>query len=222
MYWTITAWSAAVLLPLLALNAIVVAFTYPWDNSAVRRGIWDFPEDRLLFRIDKLPIEEISFFVLQTLQVSFLTLALCSAIPAVHRYEPVISIGTLTNAGLLFVVWGIIGLTTRRWRTNHRRYAYAWHLFYWFVPVICVQWIIGSALLSERLVVILGATFIIGSLLSIADVWAVRRGIWFFDHTQITGHVIARILPWEEVAFFYTTSLLVSQSILLLAPESLR
>lgn len=115
MYWTITAWSAAVLLPLLALNVIVVAFTYPWDNSAVRRGIWDFPEDRLLFRIDKLPIEEISFFVLQTLQVSFLTLALCSAIPAMHRYEPVISIGTLTNAGLLFVVWGIIGLTTRRW-----------------------------------------------------------------------------------------------------------
>jgi lycopene cyclase domain-containing protein len=62
----------------------------------------------------------------------------------------------------------------------------------------------------------------IGTILSLADVWAVRRGIWFFDERQVTGLKFGGILPWEEVAFFYLTSLLVAQSIVLFVPESLR
>jgi lycopene cyclase domain-containing protein len=93
---------------------------------------------------------------------------------------------------------------------------------YWFLPVIVVQWLFGFDILAPRLPVILIATLVIGTLLSVADVWAVRKGIWYFDEAQITRVYVAGILPWEEVAFFYTTSLLVSQSILVLAPSSLR
>ena len=88
--------------------------------------------------------------------------------------------------------------------------------------MILVQWIIAGDLLSARYNEILAATFTIGTILSVSDVWAVRKGVWYFDHSQVTGHYVAKILPWEEVAFFYTTSLLVSQSILLLAPQQLR
>jgi lycopene cyclase domain-containing protein len=78
----------------------------------------------------------------------------------------------------------------------------------------------GAGMLLPRIDVIAYATLAIGTYLSISDVWAVRRGIWFFDHAQTTGHRIARILPWEEVAFFYTTSLLVAQSSVLLVPAA--
>lgn len=51
---------------------IVLAFTFPWDNHAVGKGIWNFPEERVLLRIDNLPIEEICFFLFETLAVCLL------------------------------------------------------------------------------------------------------------------------------------------------------
>ena len=39
---------------------------------------------------------------------------------------------------------------------------------------------------------------------------------------KITGVKLGGILPWEEIAFFFLTSLLVAQSYLLLLPEDLR
>ena len=49
---------------------IVLGFTFPWDNYAVHQGIWGFEDERVLFRVDALPIEEIAFFVLETLVVA--------------------------------------------------------------------------------------------------------------------------------------------------------
>lgn len=220
--WNYVSGAEGVALPLLALNVIVVLFTFPWDNNAIRWGVWDFPDDRLLLRLDRLPIEELAFFVLQTLQVSFLTLAFCAINPRIHDFQPQLTIGTLSLAGVMFLLWIVVGISTQSWRKRNRQVTYAWHLLYWFSPVIIVQWIIAGDLLSARYNEILAATFTIGTILSVSDVWAVRKGVWYFDHSQVTGHYVAKILPWEEVAFFYTTSLLVSQSILLLAPQQLR
>jgi lycopene beta-cyclase len=61
---------------LTALCAIVVLFTTPWDAYAVATGIWDFGEGTVLFRILRLPIEEYAFFILQTVTVGLLTIAL--------------------------------------------------------------------------------------------------------------------------------------------------
>jgi lycopene cyclase domain-containing protein len=57
---------------------------------------------------------------------------------------------------------------------------------------------------------------------TLADLAAVRAGTWFFDEKQITGVKLARVLPWEEIVFFFLTSLLVAQSYLLLLPSDLR
>lgn len=48
---------------------IVLAFTFPWDNWAVGQGIWEFDNDRVLFRVLNLPIEEIMFFLMETVVV---------------------------------------------------------------------------------------------------------------------------------------------------------
>jgi len=51
---------------------IVLAFTFPWDNWAVGQGIWQFPEERVTVRVDHLPVEEILFFVIETIAVCLL------------------------------------------------------------------------------------------------------------------------------------------------------
>jgi lycopene beta-cyclase len=64
------------LISLSVLCLIVFLFTTPWDNYAVATGIWDFGEDKVLFRILRLPIEEYAFFFLQTITVGLLTVSL--------------------------------------------------------------------------------------------------------------------------------------------------
>lgn len=58
-------WAMVVLL-------IVFIFTTPWDNFAVMRGIWDFPEGKYLFRIWYLPLEEYLFFAFEAVNVMLL------------------------------------------------------------------------------------------------------------------------------------------------------
>ena len=66
-------WPQETVLAMLGILGIVMAFTSPWDNYAVAKGIWDFPRERVWFRVGKLPIEEYAFFIIQSLQVMWLS-----------------------------------------------------------------------------------------------------------------------------------------------------
>ncbi|MBJ6761504.1 lycopene cyclase domain-containing protein [Myxococcaceae bacterium JPH2] len=58
------------LLPLGWLLLVVYAATTPWDNAAVKWGLWDFAPERIWGpRLGWLPVEEYLFFGLQTLLV---------------------------------------------------------------------------------------------------------------------------------------------------------
>lgn len=211
-----------VLIVLGILVVVVIAFTFPWDNSAVRRGIWDFPEDRILFRIGFLPIEEILFFVLQTMIVGLSTSIVSSRLSRipdviVNMTSPL----TLSSTLLVLILWGIVGIVTRRRRRERRRTSYADHLLFWFLPIIVLQWAFGWSILVPYADIVVLAAIVWGTYYTIADIVAVREGIWYFDRSQTTGLTVGP-LPWEEVAFFVLTSLLVSQSVLLLLPQGLR
>jgi lycopene cyclase domain-containing protein len=92
---------------------------------------------------------------------------------------------------------------------SEKYYRYARHLLGWFLPVIAAQWAVGGRLFGEHALVLCLATFLFGTYYTAADLVAVRDGVWHFDEAQITGFKLARVLPWEEIAFFYLTSLLV-------------
>lgn len=53
---------------MLQLLLVVYLATAPWDNAAVKHGLWDFPEGKTWgIRLGYLPLEEYLFFGLQTL-----------------------------------------------------------------------------------------------------------------------------------------------------------
>ncbi|MFM8771601.1 MAG: lycopene cyclase domain-containing protein [Candidatus Kapaibacterium sp.] len=220
--WLVTGANGAGILSMSALCLIVVIFTYPWDSWAVRRGVWDFPDDRLLRRIGVLPVEEIAFFVLQTLQVACLTLAFLRWGTSSDISVTQIDSGNLIAAGGVLLTAFLVHVLSRSARARRPELTYAWHLGVWFLPLIGAQWVFAFDILAACGTAIAAATMIIGTLLSVADVWAVKHGIWFFDERQTLGVKLRGILPLEEVAFFYLTSLLVAQSIVLFIPASLR
>jgi lycopene cyclase domain-containing protein len=206
----------------LVLLAVMV-FTTPWDNLAAKWGIWGFPREKYSLRLGYLPIEEYAFFLLQSLNVMLAVRALFHFFPD-WELGPETDIGkwTLICLAASVIPWIFVAIQLR-WLRRHfgARVNYAIHLA-WFLPVIYVQWIVAPPLFWAHAGLLALVTAAFGLYYTLADLAAVRAGTWFFDEKQITGAKLGGILPWEEIAFFFLTSLLVAQSYLLLLPEELR
>lgn len=101
------------------------------------------------------------------------------------------------------------------------KWHYFTHLVGWSAPILLGQWAIGRRVLWRNLAAVFGPAIIGMMFFAAIDSVAVRAGIWFFDPRQILGWHIGP-LPVEEVLFFFLTSLLVSQSLVLFLPASYR
>lgn len=101
------------------------------------------------------------------------------------------------------------------------KWHYLTHLVGWTAPILLGQWALGGRVLRRNLAAVFGPAIIGAVFLSFVDSVAVRAGIWFFDPRQIVGWHIGP-LPVEEVLFFFLTSLLVSQSLVLFLPAAYR
>lgn len=201
---------------------IVMIFTTPWDNFAAMWGIWQFPEGRYLFRIGYLPIEEYLFFLLQSFNVMLGVRAALLFWPDLQtgQQTPLVPVQGI-QCGVILAIWIAAGVFFFRHLPPKRLY-YAVHLLFWFLPVLVLQWVIAPNLMWANIGLLGGLTLAFGAYYTASDVVAVFGGTWTFDEEMITGHKIGGILPWEEMAFFFLTSLLVAQSYLLLLPAALR
>ena len=101
------------------------------------------------------------------------------------------------------------------------KWHYFLHLVGWTVPLLLGQWVIGWRVFLRNAAAVFGPAVIGMIFFSACDSFAVRSGIWRFDAAQILGWHVGP-LPVEEVMFFFLTSLLVTQSLLLLMPASYR
>ena len=98
---------------------------------------------------------------------------------------------------------------------------YLFHILAWMLPVVAIQWALAWRVFRRNLRAVFLPPLIIGTYYVIADTFAVRDGIWYFDPQQILALFVG-ILPVEEVIFFYLTALLVSQSFVMLLPKGYR
>ena len=201
----------------------VMVFTTPWDNFAAKWGIWGFPREKYSLRIGYLPVEEYAFFLLQSVNVMLAVRALFHFFPGWQTgRETPIDIWTLICLGVSIIPWLVITWQIRLMRRKRGPCVnYAIHLA-WFLPVIYAQWIFAPSLFFGHAGLLALLTGMFGVYYTLADLAAVRAGTWFFDEKQITGLKLGGVLPWEEIAFFFLTSLLVAQSYLLLLPADLR
>ncbi len=94
---------------------------------------------------------------------------------------------------------------------------YFLHLTLWAVPIIAGQWFFGARVFRRNLRAIVLPAVVGTVFFSACDSVAVRSGIWRFDPAQCLGLHVGP-LPVEEVLFFFLTSWLVAQSLLLLLP----
>ena len=101
------------------------------------------------------------------------------------------------------------------------RWTYFFHLVGWTAPIFAAQWILVRPILRQNLREVMLASLIGTVFFSVIDSFAIRSGIWHFDHRLIL-QIYFGPLPLEEVLFFFLTSLLVSQSLVVLLPAGYR
>lgn len=210
----VSGWAAVVLHVVVA-----VLYTTPWDNYLVATGVWWYdPELVTGILLGWVPIEEYTFFIVQTLLTGAWLLFLA------RRLRPIDDADSLRDDLRWYamlpmgVVWlGAVSVLTTGWLPG----TYLGLQLVWALPPIALQLAFGADILwrYKRLVglAVLVPTIYLGA----TDALAITAGTWTIDPQQTVGLRLAGSLPLEELLFFLLTNTLVVFGVtLLLAVES--
>lgn len=198
---------------------IALVYTSPWDNYLVATEVWWYDSDLVTgITIFWVPIEEYTFFIVQTLMTGLLLLALSRyAFPA---RPAIISSPWLRfwATGVVGLVWlGAIAWLLAGWQGG----TYLGLILAWALIPIMVQLAFGADILWARFKLIFTGILITSTYLNVVDALAIRAGTWTISPEQTTGILIGGILPVEEAIFFFITNVLIVFGVtLMLAEES--
>jgi lycopene cyclase domain-containing protein len=202
----------------IALHMVVaVIYTTPWDNYLVATGVWYYnPELVTGMLIGYVPIEEYTFFVVETLLAGLWWWYLARRIAVTGLFTP--SRQTrLFSTVVLALVWAVaLGYLISGWPPA----TYLAITLVWALPPIGLQLIFGADILWRHIKLVLLTIIPMTIYLSAADSLAITSGTWTIDPQQSTG-ILMGSFPIEEAVFFLLTNILIGFGItLLLSNES--
>ncbi|MHB0876289.1 MAG: lycopene cyclase domain-containing protein [Anaerolineae bacterium] len=204
-------------LPLVALAAIALVYTTPWDNYLVATGVWYYDPDRVGgIVLGWVPLEEYSFFVLQTLLVGLWFVFLARRLPAapVSPSRPARLLPLTVGIALWLPAVTVLAIG---WQPG----TYLGLELAWFVPPLALQLWFGGDILASRRRLLLATLLPAILYLSATDALAIAAGVWTISPAATVGIDIGP-LPLEELVFFSLTSALIAVSMVLaLSAESI-
>lgn len=193
---------------------LAVAYTTPWDNYLVATGVWYYNPDLVTgIVIGYVPIEEYTFFVLETILAGLWWWFLARRIPEpTNEFKPS-KTGRLISFGVLFVLWVIF---TYLFFFGGVELTYLSIILFWALPAIFPQMLFGADILWHYRKLVFTAIFVPGLYLSFMDIIALTDTTWSISKQQTTGILFFNILPLEEVLFFFITNVLIGFGMTLL------
>jgi len=209
----------AVWIGILVHVVLAVVYTTPWDNYLVATGVWYYNPDLVTGIIfGYVPIEEYTFFVLETILAGLWWWFLARHIP--EPSVPFPKNGTKIRwwaAGTLIAVWLVsvylFFLGTASWN-------YLSITLMWALPAILPQLIFGADILWHFRKLVFLTIFVPGAYLSLMDIVALSDTTWSISPGQTTEVLFFRILPLEEVVFFFITNVLIGFGLTLMLSQA--
>jgi lycopene cyclase domain-containing protein len=197
-----------ILLALIILVIVAFSYTTPWDNYLVKNSIWYYDPVKVIgLIIGFVPIEEYTFFIVQTLLIGlFLGFVLLKKkeIEITGNSKP---IGRLIPTISLLIIW-IVSLITFIYGIESLTYLNL--ILLWALPPIMIQLIYGADILwkyrRDLFLIIAFSTIYLAT----ADAIAISDGIWTISRNTSMGILLAGVLPIEEFTFFLVTNLLIT------------
>lgn len=196
------AWGAVVLHVFIAL-----IYTTPWDNYLVASGVWYYDPQRVTgITLGWVPIEEYTFFVLQTFLTGYWWIYLGKRIKLPGGPVPLrigFRVGMNVLLGLV-VLAGVMILAS-----GYQPGRYAALILVWALPPIMIQIGWGGHILWHYRKLVLTVLISATLYLAAADLLAIGAGVWTIDPDQSFKIFILGTLPFEEFVFFLVTNTLI-------------
>lgn len=185
---------------------LAVTYTTPWDNYLVATGVWYYNPDLVTgLVIGYVPIEEYTFFVLETLLAGLWWWYIAHRLsPPAQAFKPNRPLVTL-SAGFITVLWLSFAFL---FLLGSEPWVYLSIILFWALPPVILQMLFGADILWHYRKLVFWGFFIPGLYLSLMDIVALRETTWTISPHQTTGIQLFGILPIEEVVFFFVTNIL--------------
>ena len=186
---------------------LALVYTTPWDNYLVASGVWSYNSQLVSGVIfGWVPLEEYTFFVVETLFSSLWWLFLARRLPDAGVFRPSRT-ARLSGFGVLLVLWLIsLGLFLSGWKPV----TYLSITLCWALPAIFPQFLFGADILWHERRLVFWSILPAGLYLSLTDIVALRATTWSISADQTIGMRFFGILPVEELLFFFITNILVA------------
>ncbi len=207
--------SKSVLLTITAQVIIAVLYTTPWDNYLVATRVWWYNPGLVTgFVIGYVPIEEYTFFVLQTVLAASWLLLLVRRRPTWDSESviPHTSFRTWVTAVLALLWLCFVVMLIVRWEPGR----YLALLMVWALPPLMLQTGFGADILVRSWRYLLITVLPMTLYLAVADKLAISSGTWTINPEQSLNSFVFGTLPIEELIFFFMTNLLVAVGVTLI------
>lgn len=197
---------------ILAHIVVAVLYTTPWDNYLVATRVWWYDPALVTgLVLGWVPIEEYTFFILQTLLTSLWLLLLARRLQFPERASiksagsndnRLIRYGSAFGMGLVWLAACL--MLFNGWRPG----TYLGLELAWALPPIIFQLAFGADILWHYRRLVSWGIAVPTVYLAATDMVAIGAGTWTIDPAQSTGLLIGN-LPIEEFVFFLITNILV-------------
>jgi lycopene cyclase domain-containing protein len=198
---------------------LALIYTTPWDNYLVATGVWYYnPQLVTGVVLGYVPIEEYTFFVLETLFAGLWWWFLARRQdPKEEKFVPSKKI-RLGSFAILFVLWAVF---TFLFFTGPPSLTYLSIIFFWALPAIAPQLLFGADIIWRHRKFVALTILPMALYLSVVDSLAITASTWTIAPDQSTGILLGGVLPIEEAIFFLMTVTLVTYGMtLFLAKEA--
>lgn len=197
--------------------ALALIYTTPWDNYLVATGVWYYnPQLVTGIVLGYVPIEEYTFFILETLFAGLWWWFLARRLnPNAENFSPSkkIRVGSFIVLAILWVIFTILFFT------GDSSLTYLSIIIFWAFPAIAPQLLFGADILWHHRKLVMLIILPMGIYLSAVDSLAIADTTWTIAPNQSTGILLGGILPIEEMIFFFITVTLITFGMTLLLAE---
>lgn len=204
-------------LALLTHVLLALVYTTPWDNYLVATNVWWYdPELVTGITLGWVPIEEYTFFIVQTLLTGLWTLILMRS---VFKSPQPVSPAKSIRAGATLVVVILWIVSTLFLLMGPVSSTYMTLILSWALIPVLLQVAFGADILLANWRFVSAAILAPTLYLWLVDAIAIQGGTWTIDSVQTTGIKLGP-LPIEEMIFFLMTNLLIVFGMTLMLSEA--
>ena len=185
---------------------LALLYTTPWDNYLVATGVWYYnPQLVSGVVLGYVPIEEYTFFVLETLFAGLWWRFLAFRQNPSGNFVPskALRVGSFA---VLLAVWAI---SASLFFAGPESFTYLSIIFFWALPAVAPQLLFGADILWHYRKLAALTILPMGTYLSAVDSLAIADSTWTIAADQSTGWLLG-VLPVEEAVFFFITVTLVA------------